>query len=69
MTKIHSDGVNHIDDQQKIAYVIECGNGEENIVESAHCRQAAKIKHGVVEPQLMARVIDSCQTDNQHRPD
>lgn len=68
VAKMATQGKVYIYNKEKIAYVVERGDAEDDIVGSADSKQSAKIDYGIAKRKLMAHIVDSSQANEQHRP-
>ena len=68
VAKMATQGKVYIYNKEKIAYIVERGDAEDDIVGSTDGKQSAKIDYGIAERKLMAHIVDSSQANEQHRP-
>ena len=68
VAKMATQGKVYIYNKEKIAYIVERGDAENDIVGSTNGKQSAKIDYGIAKRKLIAHIVDSSQANEQHRP-
>ena len=68
VAEMATQGKVYIYNKEYIAYIVERGDAEDDIVGSTDGKQSAKIDYGIAKRKLMAHIVDSSQANEQHRP-
>lgn len=68
MTEIAPECERDIEDEQRIAHIIQRADGEHHIIESAHARQTQQVKHGLAHLQMPERIIHRGYGHDDHQP-
>lgn len=63
VAKMATQGKVYIYNKEKIAYIVERGDAEDDIVGCTNSKQSAKIDYGIAKRKLMAHIVDSSQAN------
>ena len=68
VAQAQGNGKDGIGREKRIAYVDVCGQSEEKVEYEAYAGHAEQVADGIFEFELLAYVIDGCQSRDEHKP-